>query len=370
MFDFGFSSAPRKAAPGYDLSAMVNGHASSTWGLCSLALLLGCATAPPMTGDDVPVSQGPPATRPRPAPPRAQRSKTGEAANVANADALVGLCGSLRDEPTADFAGNAVEQARASAAHADRRQAALAGSYVAVVPAGGFSFRNYQIGERRLVLDTDRTFVLGEGAELFASSRDTPPGFSLEPDLAERLLAERSTGQLSLRLVFRPAHSELRKDGCMWLSGGNVVKMEIDIVAAALLGSDGAIVARGDTGEYGDPTAGLPVRSPKVTVKKTRDHLGKDVPDGVAGAFTPLSTAVLPCYQRVLIVRPALRGTLVLAIRVGGAGKLDDARVEISSLGDDAVSACVITAANKTSLPGLPAGRFSVPLLFGSADER
>jgi hypothetical protein len=358
---------------------MVNGYASSMStsipGLCALALLLGCATTAPMTTESVPGSQGPPAAVPRRASPQPQRNQTGEtgggsSAHFITADTLVELCGGLRDEAPGDFAGNAVEQAKASAAHADRRQTALAASYVTVVPAGGFTFRSYQIGERRLVLDTDRTFVLGEGAELFASSRDTPPGFSLEPDLAERLLAERAAGQVSLRLVFRPAHSELRKDGCMWLSGGNVVKMEIDIVAAALLGPDGNIIARGDSGEYGDPTAGLPVRSPKITVKKARDHLGKDVPDTMAGALAPLSTAVLPCYQRVLIVRPSLRGTLVLAIRVGSAGRMDEARVEISSLGDDAVSGCVIAAATRTSLPGVPAGKFSVPLLFGSADER
>lgn len=302
---------------------------------------------------------------------RVHRSKPGEATSIVGADGLVALCESLRDEAAADFPGNAVEQAKASAAHAERRQAALAGSYVTVVPAGGFTFRSYQMGERRLVLDTNRSFVLGDGAELFASSRDTPPGFSLEPDLAERLLAERAAGRLTLRLVFRPAHSELRRDGCLWLSGGHVVKMEVDIVAAALLGADGGIVGRGDTGDYGDPTAGLPVRSPKVTVKKPRDHLGKDVPDAATGAFVPLSNALLPCYQRVLIVRPALRGTLVLAVRVGSGGKLDDARVEISSLGDDAVTACAVAAANKTTLPGLGSGqRYSVPLQFGSAEDR
>lgn len=157
----------------------------------------------------------------------------------------------------------------------------------------------------------------------------------------------------------------------MWLSGGHVVKMEIDIVAAALLGGDGSVVGRGDTGDYGDPTAGLPVRSPKVTVKRPRDHVGKDVPDAATSAFAPLSNAVLPCYQRVLVVRPALRGTLVLAIRLGSGGKLDEARVEISSLGDDAVTACVVAAANRTTLSGLGAGqKYSVPLQFGSADDR
>jgi hypothetical protein len=350
---------------------MVNGNASSPWVLSSLALLLGCATAPPITADDAPASPTiAEAAKPAQRPP-VQRSKLGEATHIVGADGLVALCESLRDETAAEFSGNAVEQAKSSAAHAERRQSALAGSYVTVVPASGFSFRGYQMGERRLVLDTNRSFVLGDDAELFASARDTPPGFSLEPDLAERLLAERSAGRLGLRLVFRPAHSELRKDGCLWLSGGHVVKMEIDIVAAALLGADGSVVGRGDTGDYGDPTAGLPVRSPKVTVKKPRDHLGKDVSDAATGAFAPLSNAVLPCYQRVLIVRPALRGTMVLAVRIGNGGKPDETRVEISSLADDAVTACVVAAANKTALSGLGAGqRYSVPLQFGSADDR
>lgn len=350
---------------------MVNGNASSTWLLCSSALLFGCATAPPTTDDNAALSPRPAEVARPKTPASLQSSRPGEATHVASADGLVQVCESLRDESAADFPGNAVEQAKASAAHAERRQTALASSYVTVVPASGFAFRSYQIGERRLLLDTDRSFVLGDGAELFASSRDAPPGFSLEPDLAERLLGERSAGRLSLRLVFRPAHSELRRDGCLWLSGGHVVKMEIDIVAAALLGADGSVVGRGDSGDYGDPTAGLPVRSPHVTAKRPRDHLGKDVADAMAGAFAPLAEAVLPCYQRVLLVRPALRGTLVLAVRVGSGGKLDDARVEISSLGDDAVTACAVAAAHRTSLPALaPGQRYSVPLQFGSADER
>jgi hypothetical protein len=298
-----------------------------------------------------------------------QTGRSGEANDVVGPEALVGLCHVLRDERAVDFQGNAVEQARASAVHAERRRAAQTASYVTVVPATGFAFRNYQMGEGRLVLDTDRGFSLGDGAELFSPSQDPAPGFALSADVADRLLAERAVGRLALRLVFRPARSELRKDGCVWLGGGRVVKMEIEIVAAALLGPSGEVLARGDTGEYSD--SGLPVRSPKVSVRKPRGPDGTDVSAQVAESFSPLSAAALPCYHRVLLVRPSLRGTLVLAIRMGKAGKVEEARIEMSSLGDDAVSACVVAAASKTSLPGLaPGQRFSVPLHFASADER
>jgi hypothetical protein len=350
---------------------MMNGSASSTWGICSLVGLLGCATAQPATPENSLVLPPKEDSLPPQAPPAAPLRKPGEATSIVGPDALVGLCQTLRDETATDFPGNPVEQARASAAHAERRQAAETASYVTVVPASGFSFRSYQIGEHRLLLDTDRSFVLGDGAELFASSKDAPPGFSLAPDFAERVLGDRASGRLGLQLVFRPARSELRKDACMWLSGGHVVKLGIDVVAAALLGPDGGVVARGDTGDYGAPNGGLPVRSPAVTARRPRGPDGKDVPDAIAELFSPLSRAAQPCYQRVLLVRPALRGTVVLAIRLAASGKVDEARVEMSSLGDDAVTACVVASARSTTLPGIAAGqRYSVPLQFASADER
>lgn len=347
---------------------MVNGTALSTMGMCSLVLLLGCASAK-VASPETPVAQPP--TMPPPPPParQAPAASAGVASNIAGPDALVALCETLREESPAEASGNAVEQAQAVAAHAAERQAALGGTYVTVVPASGFAFRGYQMGQHRLALDTERSFALGEAAELFAAAKDNPPTFSLAPDFAERLLGEHAAGRLSLRLVFRPAPSRLRKDGCLWLSGGHVVKMEIDLVAAALLAANGDVLTRADSGEYGDPDGGLPVRSPKVAVRKPHTADGRDVPEAVAKGLAALSGAAQPCYQRVLLVRPALRGTLVLAIRVGASGKVDEARVEMSSLGDDAVTACVSTAAGKTALAGVPAGRFSVPLHFASADE-
>ena len=175
-----------------------------------------------------------------PAPPLLALPSTarpaGRKASELGPDALVALCQDLRDEGATHFPGNAVEQAQAAAAHAEQRQAALSTSYVAVVPSGGFAFRDYAMGEHNLVLDTARSFVLGEGAELFVAASDSPPTFPLSPDIALRLLAEHGAGHLVLRLVFRAAPSQIRKDGCMWLSGGHVVKMEVDLIGAALFG--------------------------------------------------------------------------------------------------------------------------------------
>jgi hypothetical protein len=339
--------------------------------LCLLTFLLGCATAQPAESPPAPppAPAGPhpaplPVATPQPPPGR------GEAASVDGAEGLTRLCESLRDEASLTFPGTAVEQARASEAHAQRRQAVLRGNYVTVVPPGGYGFRNYDLGERRLVLDGNRSLVLGEGAELFITSQDEVPGFALGPDLADRLLSQHAAGKVALRLVFRPVSSPLRNDACVWLGGGRVVKLGVEVAAAALVGLDGTVLARADTGDYADGSLGVPVRAPKVTVRTPRTAGGKDVPASQAAAFSVLAARALPCYERVLIVRPDLRGTLVLAIRIGAGGRVEAPHVEMSSLGDDALTSCVSSGATKATISGASAGqRFSVPLQFGSADD-
>jgi hypothetical protein len=303
--------------------------------------------------------------------PSAGPANNGDASAVSGPDGLVALCESLRDENPTGFPGNAVAQARAIETHAQRRQAALAGRYVAIVPAAGFAFRSYELGERRLMLDTDRGLVLGDGAELFVPSKDPAPGFVLAPDLAERLLTQRTEGRLALRLIFRPSGSQLRKDACMWLGGGRVVKMEIEVLGAALLAPDGTVLSRGDTGEYADASPTAPVRSPKVSVRKVRGTDGKELQSGMTSALGAIAEHAQPCYERVLIARPALRGRLVLGIRIGTGGHVESAHVEMSSLGDDTLVTCVAKAVTNVTIAGTSSGqRLSVPLQFGSAEER
>ena len=269
------------------------------------------------------------------------------------------------------FAGNAVEQSRAVENHAQWRQKALAGRYVAIVPATGFSFRAYELGEQRLILDTNHSLVLGDGAELFVPSTDPAPGFVLAPDLADRLLGQRTEGRLALRLLFRVTGSHLRKDACMWLGGGHMVKMEVEVLGAALVAPDGTVLSRGDTGEYADASSALPVRSPRVTVRKPRTADGKEIEASFAGALGSLAAHAQPCYARALLARPTLRGTLVLGVRIGTSGHVEATHVEMSSLGDDALANCVATNVAKATVAGASIGqRFSVPLQFGSAEER
>jgi hypothetical protein len=315
-----------------------------------------------------------PADRPAPsAAPTvaALKVKEGDASSVQGAEGLVALCQSLRDEPLSAASENPVERARAAELHAQGRQAALAARYVAMVPAAGFAFASYELGERRLLLDTKNGLALDDGAELVVPSKESAPGFVLTPELAERLISLRAQGKLALRLIFKAAGSQLRRDACMWLGGGRVVKMEIEILGSALMALDGSVLSRGDTGEYADASLQLPVRLPKVSVRKVRFEDGRDIPAGLAPAFDGLAERATACYERRLVARPALRGTLVVEVRTGAGGRVEAAHIDMSSLGDEALVTCVTTAVEKATIAGASSGqRFSVPLQFGSSEER
>jgi len=366
----------REFLPRSSKSGVMLGHVMQVTrisSLCLLALFAGCATAQ----STAPLAAAPTTAAEPSRPPVASGTATnpvprynGDAASLDGPDGLTRLCESMRDEASLTFPGNAVEQARAYEAHMQRRQAAISGRYVTMVPATGYAFRSYELDERRLVLNSERGLVLGDGAELFLPSDVPAPGFVLGPDLADRILTQHANGKVELRLIFRPESSQLRQGGCVWLGGGRVVKLGIEVVAAALIGTEGGVLARSDTGEYADPSLAGPVRSPRVSVSKPRTADGKDLSASLAAAFRALAVKAQPCYERVLLVRPSLRGTMVLGIRIGAGGRVEAPHVEMSSLGDDAVTKCVSRGAAKATINGASAGQhFSVPLQFGSAED-
>jgi outer membrane biosynthesis protein TonB len=170
-----------------------------------------------------------------------------------------------------------------------------------------------------------------------------------------------------LRVLFRPTYSKLRQQACLWISGGSVVKMEIELEAVALLAPDGSRLAQGDNSPGNDLDA--PVTKPQILVRRPRTASGGDVPDALARASTELGPLLLPCYRKALEMRPSLRGTLVLGIKVGPDGSVEESHMELSSLGDEALAACAAAKAGKAKLTAGP-GRMSVTVVFGSRDDR
>ncbi len=208
--------------------------------LAGLSTGLACASTQPVESPPLPT---PPAVPPAPSQLSDAPRDTGTAGafTVEGDQGLARLCETLRDENSMAFAGNVVAQAQEREAHARQRQDAEHMLYVAMVPAQGFALANYELGERRLVLDTARGFRLGENAELLTNLETGAIGFRLAPEAADHVLVERAAGKLFLRVVFRPTYSKMRQQSCLWISGGGVVKMEIELEAVALLAPDGSV---------------------------------------------------------------------------------------------------------------------------------
>jgi hypothetical protein len=335
--------------------------------LVCLTATLACASIQPAEPAPLPPPvAAPPLPSQLPVPPAPRDPGAAGAFAVEGDEGLARLCETLRDENAMTFPGNAVAQAQEREAHAISRQDAERRRYVAVVPALGFALANYELGERRLLLDTGRGFRLAENAELLTNLETGAIGFHLSPEAADQVLVKRAASKLFLRVVFRPTYSKLRQQSCLWISGGGVVKMEIDVETVALLALDGSRLAQGDNSPGSD--LDTPVKRPQVVIKRPRSATGGDVPDTLARASAEWGPLLLPCYRKALEMRPSLRGTLVLGIRLGPDGSVEESRMELSSLGDEALAACATAKVSKARLAAGSA-RLSVTVVFGSRDD-
>jgi len=328
----------------------------------------GCAVTPQFLPE-------PPPPHERPALPESPRPEIPppgpDGREVRGADALVRLCEALRDEDAMPFSGSEVQQARAREAHGQRRMAAVEEGYVVVVPSGGFGFRRYELDERRLVIDTDRPFVLAQGVELAAVDVNAPLAFELAPEAAETVLRDHAAGRLAARLVFKPAPSDLNRDGCARASGGRIIKLPARVMSYVLARADGTALASGSTELAHEMGATSPVRTPEITLGRPRTADGREASDAVSASLRQLGPALLPCYDKALAARPNLRGTLVMDLRFTGDGRVESSRTEMSTVRDDGLASCATAQLTKTRLPGITAPlRLSVPITFGGKEDR
>lgn len=329
-----------------------------------LTFALACASSQTLDPPAVP----PPPPRPAAAPPATlpRDPGPGGATAIEGAAGLARVCEALRDEGGMVFSGNAVTQAQAREEHVRRREDAEHRRYVALVPPEGFALANYDLADRRLLLDTTRGFRLGESAELLSNLDMGAVGFRLAPEGADRILVERAAGKVFLRVVFRPVYSKMREQSCLWISGGGVVKMDIELESATLLTPDGGRLAQGDNNPGADQDA--PVARPQVLIKRPRNANGGDVPETQIKGTSALAAPLLRCYKEALSRRPSLRGTLVLGIKVASDGSVEESRMELSSLGDEPLASCAVAETRKAKLMA-GSGRISLTLIFGSRDD-
>ncbi len=344
------------------------------YGPSCLAVLVLMASAGCATTSDLPPGPGESEARVFPASgtPRARTGAPADARlparRIDGGAGLVALCDALGDEGSATFSGNEVEQARARERHRSHRIEAVSSRYQIDIGTDGYRFGDYDLSEKRVVV-ANRSFVVGGGSEIYAADNVTL-AFPLGAEAAERALKLHDEGTLTLRLVFRPAPSDMRNELCLRLGGG-IAKLAAEIQAAYLVGVNGATLAVFETQEFAQVMSSVsPVAQPAVAIDAVMGDDGAEVPAAVSAGARALEPDLLTCYRETLAARPNVRGKVVVRADLTKDGVLSGARMEVSSVGDEALVACTIKRVNGARLAATPKPRaVFVPINFGSGTE-
>lgn len=289
------------------------------------------------------------------------------------------VCWAARPAERMSFAGDAVVRGQARARHDEARLRALETVYKVEVPAAAYGFGEYDPDEGILAVDTRRNFRLFDGrVELYATGNEGV-AFELAADRAAALVAGHRGGRQKLRLGFLIAFDEPESEPCLIRPAGSFT-VRADLAYAELVDAGGRVVARmtterldevvPDAGDLDTPGAGQsPPPAGQVTVTpptitgdpRRRGAIDQWVSSEGSGAIAAL---LEPC--RVLGARSGrVVGSLAIAMDVEASGAPANLRVEVDSMSNEALSACVL---EKLGTLRLPAGRsrvqMTLPLLF------
>jgi hypothetical protein len=275
---------------------------------------------------------------------------------VTEAQGLRRLCDAVRTEGSVRFEGDEVQRGRARAEHKRRRDDVLASVYAVEISSGGFSFAEYDFEGKQLGIDGGRGLRPFDAVELVPGTLDDELAFALDPDAAQAAARARAAGKARLKVWLRFRQSPELADPCVRLAGGRSLKIRVDLLALELTGEGGSALARSESPRYKEALAEVsPVATPRVQIGKTElDAAGQHA----------LEAALLPCYKAALAKSPRLRGSLVVALSLDGAGRPESARAEIDATGDAGLVACAIEHVKGHHF-ARKGGRLSLPITFG-----
>ena len=283
------------------------------------------------------------------------------------------ICEIVRPDGQVKFTGNEVERGKARSEYRKRRAATLERFYLVTVPSNGFSFREYDVAEKRLTLDTRKLMAVGEGVDLaFAGGDDEPEiAAAVEPQPAESIVLLRGKGKLGLRLSFKLDPGQAG-DPCTRSPTRKSIKVAIDPLAFELVeaGKVEKMHYRGELPGYTDALQGsVPVKGARVRFGKP--SVGQGEPSApLIAALRGLEPGLLQCYRVGLENNARLRGALVVGFKLDAGGRVVQASAEINSLGDDQVTACAVAHVRAHRFArGVRPGRVSVPVYFQSQDD-
>jgi hypothetical protein len=283
------------------------------------------------------------------------------------------ICDIVRPDGQVKFTGNEVERGKARSEYRKRRQAALERFYLVTVPSLAFSFREYDVSERKLTLETRKPLGVGEGVEVgFAAGDDEPElAAAVGPQPAEVIVLLRGKGKLGLRMSVKLDPGQTG-DPCTRSPTRKSVKVTVEPLAFELVeaGKVEKMHYRGELPGYDDALHGsVPVKGARVRFGKPSVGQG-EASAALIAALRTLEPGLLQCYRAGLENNARLRGALVVGFKLDAGGRVLHASAEINSLGDDQVTTCAVAHVRAHRFTkGVRPGRVSVPVYFQSQDD-
>lgn len=298
---------------------------------------------------------------------------------LATARDVCQVCWAARPADRMTFEGDAVRRGQARSRHDEARLRTLEVVYKVEVPAAAYGFAEYEPDEGMLPVDTRHNFRLFDGrVDLYATNNE-PIAFELEAARAASMVSGHQAGRQKLRIGFLLAFDQPDSDPCLIRPAGSFT-VRADLAYAELVDAAGHVLSRMTTERFDEvvpdaaeldtpgsaqspPPAGQVTATPPTVTGDARRRGAIDEWMATEGgaAIGPL---LEPC--RVAGARSGrVVGSVAVAMDVEASGAPANLRVEMDSMGNETLSACVL---EKLATLRFPSGRsrvqLTLPLLF------
>jgi hypothetical protein len=297
----------------------------------------------------------------------------GESASIQipSVDRMREICREVRPAEGLRFDGNAFERGQKRAAHRRQRDDALGRLFTIDIPAQDYDFLEYDPDSQEMEVDLSEGLRPQDGRIILGPQPHDRLDVVVTPELARDLASRHGERHLDLRIGFYLDPQDPVASPCTpSRSNDTPLRVEVEIAFFELRGDGGEVLARAGAVEATPPVrsttpeAALRGANPSVTFGQTSviaDGSLDELLEGPGGE--PLRQRFTDCYRQRLADRPGIEGTVVVQMIVSG-GHLRSAHLEIDSLGDPGVGACILRHTRNFEYPRTVSGAVSLPVRF------
>lgn len=286
------------------------------------------------------------------------------------------MCQHLVPAESLQLTGNAFERGQKRAAHRQAREVALSELYVVEMQATEFELLEYDVDNEELEINSGSGIRVAGGVTTLNFAPGDPMRVSLPPNEARQIARLHQQRQLRLRFGFFLRIESASASPCSYARyGQRVMSIQADLAFFELRRNTGQTLIREELAELEDDESdssegeASTASGPAVTLTRAsvsgQSNLGRLLETDTG---RQLGRRYLSCYQQRLETRSDLSGTVVVNFTVARGGTVTSAHLEIDSLGDRQLGACVLNQTRGFNFPNEAWGNASLPINFTNED--